>query len=101
LFDEWPHLSNATKQRVGEFVNKRGSVGAVELGRVIRALDTTAPVADRRRLHAIECRIGCHAVGAPFSRGMLRVWLERRGITGTSSTMLTTLVRWAGAGTFS
>src|SRR4051794_12649279 len=80
LFHEWPRLSDATAFRVGNFVKERGSAGVAELARVSQALDTSAPVADRRRLVAIQLRLGCEAVGASFNAGMLRVWLQRRGV---------------------
>ncbi len=97
LYPEWPLISSAAGTRIKTFIQERGGSGIEELAHVAAALSAPAPIADRRRGLTILCRIGCEAVGAPFSIPTLRVWLQRRGLGETSPSTLSKLVKWAGS----
>src|SRR3954447_6208287 len=91
-------------QRVALFVAAHEHTGLRELARLALFTAMTEPVADKRRLLAMVCRIGCEALGAPFCIPMLREWFRRRGLLDTihgddsiSTSTLSKLVSWASA----
>lgn len=89
------------EERLTDFINRKTAAGGKpykELARAEKALSTPEPVADKRRLIAMQLRLGCYHFGAPFSRGLLREWYSRR-MPGNkiSSSTLSRLFKWANA----
>ena len=99
---DWPDPSGSTAEsRLAAFIKKRKAEGGKpfeELAQAEKALSTPEdPVADIRRVVAMQLRAYCFMPDAPpFSRKLLRLWYCRRmPRNDISSSTLTRLFRWA------